>query len=377
MRRSYVGIAVAATVCGLLAASPPALAARTQGLRFHAQSQSWTTPDHGWLLGAAPCAQGSCTTVVGTRDGGTSWSTLGALGAPLTNEDATGVMEVVFADDLHGWAYGPALWATSDGGVTWQQQASPAGSGLPVMALAGDATAVYAAVSACPFGQGLTGCKSRATLWRTTPGAGAWTQVSVKLPVAIQATLAVHGAVAYLSIPAVESTSGDALAVTVDGQRWSARPDPCSTADGEYLSSIAPISDTDVALLCQENIGFGKAGKRVVRSSDTARTTSSAGILPLYGIVSQLAAAPDGTLLVASSSIGSWIYRNAGGETWTTSEDLGDGGLGWNDITLPSNGLGFVIHGPAACCGGFGPGELWKSGDGGLTWRQTEVAPQP
>jgi hypothetical protein len=316
--------------------------------------------------------------VVGTSNGGNAWTALGTLAAPLTNEDATGVMEVVFADALHGWAYGPALWATNDGGLTWQQQASPAGSGLPVMALAGDAQAVYVAVSACQFGQGLTGCKSRATLWRTTPGAGTWTQVSVKLPVTIQATLAVHGPVAYLGIPAIATATGaDAFVATVDGQRWSVRPDPCSPADGEYLSSIAPWSDTNVALLCQENIGFGKAAKRVVRSGDTAQTTTSAGVLPDYGIISQLTAAPDGTLLVASYSIGSWIYRNAGGETWTTSEDLGDGGLGWNDIALPANGLGFVIHGPAACCGGFGPGELWKSGDGGVTWRQTEVAPQP
>jgi photosystem II stability/assembly factor-like uncharacterized protein len=378
MRRSCAVAAAAAMVFGLISATPSAFAGRTQGLRFHAQSQSWTSPDDGWLMGSVPCAQGSCTTVVRTTDGGMTWKTLGTLGAPLTLEDATGVTEVVFADNLHGWAFGPALWATNDGGATWQQQASPAGSGLPVMALAGDATAAYVAVSACPFGQGLTNCKSRATLWRTTPGAGTWTQVSVKLPVAIEATLAVHGTVAYLGIPGIATaTSTDAFVATVDGQGWSTRPTPCSAADGEYLSGIAPWSDTNVALLCQSDIGFGKAEKRVVRSSDTALTTSSAGTLPLYGIISHLAAAPDGTLVVSSYSIGSWIYRNAGGETWTTSEDLGDGGLGWNDVTFTTDQTAFVIHGPAFCCGDNGTGELWKSGDGGTTWRQTQVSPQP
>jgi hypothetical protein len=362
-------------VVGLLSASSPAFAGRAQGLRFHAQSQSWITPDDGRLMGSAPCGQSSCTTVVGTSDGGTTWKTLGTLGAPLTLEDETGVTEVVFADDLHGWAFRPALWATTDGGATWQKQTSP--GGRPVLALAGDADAVYAAVSACQFEQAVSDCRYRVTLWRTTPGQGSWTQVSLKLPVANQATLAVHGRVAYLAIPTVDSTAADVLDVTVDGQRWSSRPDPCSKADDEYLSSVAPISDTSVALLCQADIGFGKAGKRVVRSSDTAQTTSSAGALPLYGIVSQLAAAPDGTLLVASSSIGSWIYRNAGGETWTTSEDLGDGGLGWNDVTFTTDNVGLVIHGPAFCCGNNGPGELWKSQDGGTTWRQSEVVPQP
>ncbi|MFL6136957.1 MAG: hypothetical protein ACJ74O_04070 [Frankiaceae bacterium] len=375
MRRSCVVVAVAATVCGLLSIGPPALAGRTQGLRFHAQSQSWISPDRGRILGSAPCDHGSCTTVIGTRDGGTTWKALGTLGAPLVLEDPTGVTELVFADDLHGWAFDPTLWATTDGGVTWQQQATP--GGRPVVALAGDADAVYAAVSACPFGQGLTDCRNRATLWRTTPALGSWTQVSLKLPVANQASLAVHGAVAYLVIPTFDSTAPDVLDVTVDGQRWSSRQDPCSKADGEFIAGVAPVSDTGVALLCQANIGFGMAGKRVVRSSDAAQTTSSAGTLPLNGIDSQLTAAPDGTLLVASSSIGSWIYRNAGGQTWTTSEDLGDGGLGWNDIALTGNQVGLVIHGPASCCGQSGPGELWRSGDGGITWRQSEVAPQP
>jgi hypothetical protein len=183
--------------------------------------------------------------------------------------------------------------------------------------------------------------------------------------------------VAYLGIPSIASTSADVLDVTVDGQRWSARSVPCSAADGEYLSGIAPMSGTGVALMCQENIGFGMAGKRVFRSADAARTTTSAGTLPLLGIISQLTAAPDGTLLVSSTSIGSWIYRNSGGTTWTTSEDLGDGGLGWNDITAPTSSVGWVVHGPDACCAGTGPGELWKTRDGGVTWRQTEVAPQP
>jgi photosystem II stability/assembly factor-like uncharacterized protein len=313
--------------------------------------------------------------VVATRDGGTTWKTLGSLGAPLTLEDATGVTEVVFADDLHGWAFRPALWATTDGGATWQRQATP--GGRPVIALAGDGDAVYSAVSACPFGQGLSDCRYRVTLWRTTPGQGSWTQVSMKLPVANQATLAVRGPVAYLVVPTVDSTTPDVLDVTVDGQHWSARPDPCSKADGEFVAGVAPVSATDVALLCQANIGFGMAGKRVVRSSDTAQTTSPAGTLPLYGIVSQLAAAPDGTLLVSSFSIGSWIYRNAGGATWATSEDLGDGGLGWNDVTFTGDQVAWVVHGPASCCGGSGPGELWRSTDGGITWRQSPVAPQP
>jgi hypothetical protein len=375
MRRSRTLAVTIAALFALGVAAGAVDAGKTAGLKFHAQSMSWVSPQRGWLLGSTDCGTGSCTATAGTTTGGTSWKTLGSLAAPVTIEDAGGVTEVRFADDLHGWAFDPALWATNNGGVTWQQQASP--DGRPVVALAADAQVAYAVVSACDYNQAVTNCRHDESLWRATPGAGVWTQVSLRLPIANQATLAVQGLTAYLVIAMPGSSTGDTVEATTDGVNWSARPSPCSTTNGEYLSSVAPVSATQVALLCQANIGFGYAYKRVLRSNDTAVTTSDAGTLNQYGIVSQLTASPSGTLLVASYSIGSWIYRNGGGTTWTTSEDLGDGGIGWNDIAFTTDQLAFVVHGPAACCGNHGPGEIWKSTDGGLTWRQTEVAPQP
>ena len=365
-------LAVLATVSGsgsaaFGAGSAGAARPSTIPAGFHAQSMSWASPKHG----SGPCGRTTCTTVVRTSDGGGTWKKLGTMEAPLTLEEATGVTEVRFADDLHGWAFEPALWATSDGGATWQRQRPP-GSGHLVLALAGDADAVYAVVSPCRLNRF---CRFPATLWRTTPGQGSWTRVSVTLPDLSgfnTVVLAVHGVVAYLAVPSFLINRGasvaDVLDVTVNGRQWSSRPDPCDPGNGETLTSIAPISDTKVTLLCQGNIGFGKAEKRVLRSNDTGQTTSSAGTMPLYGIVTQLAAAPNGTVVAASSSIGSWIYRNAGGQGWTTPVALGDGGMGWNDIVLTTNRVGFVIHGPWAFCCHGGPGELGKTEDGGVTW---------
>src|SRR4029077_7409543 len=107
---------------------------------------SWVSAQHGFLLGSVPCGTATCTTSVGTTNGGTNWQTLGGLAAPITFEDAGGVTALRFADDLHGWAFDPAFWATNDGGRTWQQQASPDG-GRPVVALAADAQVAYAVVS--------------------------------------------------------------------------------------------------------------------------------------------------------------------------------------------------------------------------------------
>jgi hypothetical protein len=372
MRRSRTLAAAIAALFAIGVAAGTVDAGRTNALKFHAQSMSWVSSQRGFLLGTTPCGTATCTTTAGTTNGGTSWTTLGGLAAPVTFEDAGGVTALRFADDLHGWAFDPAFWSTNDGGRTWQQQASPGGK--PVVALAANAQVAYAVVSACDYSQSVTDCRHGETLWRTTPGSGAWTQVTVRLPIWNEATVAVFGLTAYVVVGSPDI--GDTIVATTDGLHWSSRPTPCDNASGEYLSSVAPSSASQVALLCQDNIGFGFAEKRVFRSSDAALTTSDAGTLNQYGIVSQLTASPNGTLLVSSFSIGSWIYRNGGGTTWTTSEDLGDGGIGWNDIAFTTDQVAFVVHGPAECCGNHGVGEVWKSLDGGLTWRQAQVTPQ-
>jgi hypothetical protein len=329
---------------------------------FRAQSLTWVGPKQGWMLGDAPCGTSTCTTVVGTTDGGGTWNTLGALNAPLTLEEETGVTELRFADALHGWAFWPAFWATRDGGLTWTKQRPP-GGGRQVKALAGDSEGVYAVVSPCRLNRP---CSDPATLWRTTAGNGSWTKVSVTLPVVTTAVLAVHGVVAYLAVPAGFALSADVLDVTLDGQQWSSRPDPCRPSQDETLVDVAPISDTKVALLCVGNPGFSKADKRVLRSKDTGQTTSPAGSTPREGIVSSLAVTPNGTLAVESWSDGSWIYRNGGGQSWTTPVSLADLGEGWNDIVFTTNKVGWIIHGPAASP--WLPGELWGTQDGGVTW---------
>ena len=98
--------------------------------------------------------------------------------------------------------------------------------------------AVYAVVSPCRVGQI---CNRPVRLWRTTPGQGSWTQVRLALPATTCCVvLAVHGLVAYLAIPAAlinpgASVDPDVLDVTVDGQHWSSRPDPCDPGNGETL----------------------------------------------------------------------------------------------------------------------------------------------
>ncbi len=381
MRRFLSVAAVVASVAVLaamtLTGGSASAAAEPSGFPagFAGQSMSWTSPEHGWAMGSAACGQSTCTTVVRTVDGGATWQTTGTIGAPLSLEDRSGVTVVRFADDLHGWAFDPSLWTTSDGGVTWTMQTTQ--GGRPLVALAAGPGVAYSVVSACRFNQPVSNCTHPTTLWKTTPGQRRWTQVSLSLPVANQAAVSVRGSVAYVVVAATlidgaaaprGDAAVDALDVTLDGQTWSSRPDPCHPADGETLREAVPMSQQRVVLLCQGDIGFGKAEKIALVSKDNGATTMGAGTMPQLGIETQLAATPSGTLVAASYSIGSWIYLNQRGQTWTTPVDLGDGGMGWNDVLFTTDQIGFVIHGPATCCGGFGPGELWETQDGGLTW---------
>jgi photosystem II stability/assembly factor-like uncharacterized protein len=371
MRRPKIAAAVAMCFTILIPVAfvgPAASGATTPGSAipagFRAQSVNWVSPAHGWMLGVAPCGQSTCTTVDGTTNGGATWNELGTLNAPLILEQSNGITEIRFADDLHGWAFGPALWATRNGGTTWKRQ-QPPGGGHRVLALAGDSDAVYAVVTPCRINHV---CHDPATLWRTSAGGGTWTQVSVMLPVSTDAVLAVHGIAAYAVVQSGE-LDPDALDVTVDGQQWSSRPDPCDKAKNEFLTDVAPVTDTKVALLCVANIGLSQAIKGVFRSNDNGQTTSAAAITPWDGITSELAAAPNGTLVVSSwGAAGSWIYRNTGGRTWTTPVAQADGGEGWNDVVFTTNEVGFVVYGPAAVYPGNRAGQLWETQDGGVTW---------
>jgi photosystem II stability/assembly factor-like uncharacterized protein len=368
-----IAVALAASPLGVgrAVASPPQSGGFTSAVRsqipegFRAQSLAWISPTVGRMLGTAPCGLGSCTTVVGTADGGQRWSLLGTMAAPLAPPGERGVTKMRFADDLHGWAFGPSLFVTSDGGQSWRPAPLPGGA-RQVIALAAGPTAVYALVSPCRIGQPEYLCEQPSALWRSSVDGKAWRQVPLHLPVTFVGALALRGSVGYLAIPRL-APEQDVFFATIDGRTWTRRPSPCAKDRNEALVDVAPIQGQRVGLLCIGDPGFSKSVKRVFRSSDAGETASYAGTAPLSGIASQLAATPDGTLAMASTSDGSWIYRNTGGQEWTTAFAADhDGGAGWNDLAFTTELTGFVVYAPAAWADGAG--SLTRTTDAGASW---------
>lgn len=371
--RASTALAAAAALLTVGLTAPPAMGASTgtsTGTRgpertvsgFRAQSTSWPSVHQGWVLGTVPCGTSTCTAVVTSTNGGRTWSRVGAPDAPLAASGEPGVTDVRFADARHGWAFGPSLYATDDGGRHWHRAAIP-GSGQQVLALAATPAAVYAAVSPCAIGEPEYQCTEPTTVWRSAVDRPGWQRVPVKLPVTFAPVISAHGRTVYVAVPGPAS---DLLYVTTDARHWISRPSPCVKSDDLALTDVVALPQERVALLCVGNAGFQKAVKEAYRSVDAARTTTDAGTAPLYGIASQLAATPTGTLLIASVSSASWLYLNTADQSWTTQDTEADGGTGWNDPVFTTDTTGFVVHGPAV--DPQGAGALLRTDDGGVTW---------
>ena len=93
---------------------------------FRPMSVTFVSTQQGWVLGSAPCATGRCPAIARTIDGGKTWTTIDAPKTTIGSEPGVdvsgkGITGIRFADLRDGWAFGPELWATHDGGKTWKR----------------------------------------------------------------------------------------------------------------------------------------------------------------------------------------------------------------------------------------------------------------
>ncbi len=92
-----------------------------------------------WVLGHAPCAQGTCVGIAQTTDGGKTFTEIGAPASMLVPDvpgnadvfDSSTISDIRFVDGKDGWAFGAGLWQTTDGGQHWAQY--PADPNLPIL----------------------------------------------------------------------------------------------------------------------------------------------------------------------------------------------------------------------------------------------------
>ena len=335
---------------------------------FRAVAVTFASPDLGWVLGTSTCATPPCTAILRTSDGGHTWVQIPAPRTPISQwpvqpGTSPGVTGLRFADALDGWAFGPDLWATHDGGATWRQLTiAGVSAGAAVEALETSAGSVHAVL----YDVGSGGSWARIA---TSPaGTDAWTLSATKVEIGAgpvpQAQLVLQGNTGWM-IEVDRTVVGGARLVNGAWVSWTP---PCSSVLGPAV--LAASSPSDLVASCDGGI-WGPApttqqqGEHLYVSHDGGVSFSEVpGSVPISDPPT-VATAGQAVIAVAGS-----LGQSQGPAIATTF----DAGQSWATFRLQPNEwvtyLGFTTptQGVAIAQAGGQGGSLLMTRDGGHTW---------
>ena len=274
-----------------------------------------------WLLGQAPCtfvgAQPPCGAILRTIDGGQHFIAIEAPRAPLAGRVAgSGYSQLRFADVKNGFAYGPDLYVTRDGGTTWH----PVDVGGTVDDLAISAGEVYAMVSSRSGGPDhLMRSPVDEDQWSAVPAAG---RVSGGLWVLGREVIVQSG------------NSTDVLVSTDGGASFASHPAPSPGLPCDFQAQSPPVIWAHCATGTESGVWYSSNF-----GADFARVGGS-GLSPQPNSA-LFAAASDTTAVVGYQQ----LFRTTdAGATWTAVTVPGVvqwAYLGFTDSTH-GVGLGYV-----------------------------------
>ncbi|HEY5487275.1 MAG TPA: hypothetical protein VIK06_06485 [Candidatus Limnocylindrales bacterium] len=326
---------------------------------FEPLSVTFVSADMGWVLGMdLGCASDPCPAiVVRTLDGGRTWT---RIAAPPTSHSTTGlqagngVSNLRFADALDGWAFGPGLWATHDGGKTWKQLTIPGLPGAAVAALEASAGAVQVVAY-----DGNTTFR----IASSPVSSDAWLLSALKVPVGAgpvpEVQLVLQGQAGWLLENDRVVTGGARL---VDGT-WQAWQPPCFDVTGPAL--LAAANAQAVTAVCDVGQWSTPQGEHLYRSTDGGQTFAETGPkLPVEGI-SAIAAPTTSTIVVAatgpSTNAIEVIASRDGGLTWASVLIPGPVQVAYLGFTTATQGV-LITSDPGSRT------QLLMTRDGGHTW---------
>jgi len=349
-------------------AAPPPVPAN-----FRPTSVTFIGTQTGWVIGQAGapghCATQYCTSVARTGEAGKTWS---GVPAPLTGpaDGASGVSQIRFLDTRDGWAFGPALFATHDGGRTWSQVVT---SGLRVTDLETVGDRAYALFASCTgTGAAFAAQCTGYTLYSSPAAGDDWTPVGPATSglAGGAASLVLTGTRGYLLAPDRMLYSGPVTG-SAPWQPVKAIPCPVGTAlaDGQPAGALlAAANATNLVLACASSGAPGtEQAKHIFTSADGGITWQNASAAPAPGLATSVAVTPGGTYVLATSQ--GIDVEPAGSATWqaaTLEGALPAGGFGFVGMTTEAQGVALPAD-PAA-------GTVWFTFDGGQTWTPSRVS---
>jgi hypothetical protein len=359
---------------------------------FQPTSVTFISQHSAWVIGQAgtpgTCDNANpdiCTSIVRTDNAGQTWQ-----GGPAPDTSGpngpTGVSGIRFLNQTDGWAFGPELWATTDDGEHWTRVDTNGARVTDLEASGGQAYALFATdcstpgnVSAADFA---AGCASY-TLKTATAGSNDWVPVGAATSgltnggTATSAVLELTGTKGYLLAP-----DGTLYAGPIGGTWNSVGTAPCKPGSAPQANGLpgaaqlALASSTSLTMACN---GTSATSPPAIYTSDDsgaqwtqppAAQWSDISDLSDFGITTSLAAAPNGTLTLATTT-GIYILA-ADSERWQPSNATGTGAPtgGFSYVGMTTDEQGVALPADTSLH------EIWMTFDGGQTWSAaTSITP--
>lgn len=379
-------VAIALLLSACVGANPAALGAATRASSPRlvnpaspstAQADPWVdfldlafaSPTIGFDVGGRPAAMPNQVFVRRTSNGGRTWSDPVVLSVP----PGSAAVGAQYGPSDRGWLYGPGLWISSDGGVTWRDTKL----GGIAYAVAPIGNSVWVLRAGC---RDEAGCPSR--LYEVgSDGSGRRVLTGLPPSPGLEGLLRVSKSLAY----AFESpiTVKSAIWITRDsGATWARLTIPCPDLPNG-TPELATLDGTVLWLACPTEPGAGEQLKAIYLSRDGGRTwqvrASNLFGEPAVGSISS--SGYERNLVLSSPTVG-FLALSRGGLLRSS-----DSGRSWIDTGLPNGSDGGVFgpwfadstHGWAVTegVGGFVDRHVWRTVDGGATWAELPAPALP
>ena len=354
---------------------------------FQPTSVTFVSTQIGAVIGQAGtrghCATRFCTSLAGTSDYGTTWY---GVSAPLTGAPAgsSGVGQIRFLNTSDGWAFGPQLWATTDGGATWTQEDT---HGMRVTDLETVGDRAFALFATCTgSGTAYAAHCTAFSLYTSVAGSGQWQPVPGPASGLVSQAGSTQGASASLVLTGGPTSgrgyllapSGELLSGPLTGAAWSvaSEQEQCLPGtpgpDGQPTGALLAADSTALVLVCTSSTdaAAGSQTKSVVESSDNGITWSAAQSADVNGIATSVAV-QGSSLVVLGTDAGIYLSTDGGG-TWQLAQ-AGPGGAAAGEGGFSYVGMTSTLKG-VALPADAGLHEVFITTDGGKTWTAHAVS---
>ena len=359
---------------------------------FQPASVTFVSAGTGWVIGQAGtpghCATQYCTSVARTDDAGKTWT---GVPAPVTGppDGAAGVGQIRFLNIEDGWAFGPELFATHDGGRVWTQVGTHGLRVTDLETVNGRAFALFASCSGT--GPAFAARCTSYTLYSSAAPGNDWAPVGASTSGLADgrqtggygsASVVLTGAGGYLLAP-----DGMLYAGPADGSApWRAVapiPSGCAVgpaqANGQPAGALLAAAHAHALVLAcaLPPVPGGAQKKLIFASADggaswhpiepvTAGPAPGAFVAPALAAATSLAASPAGTVVLGTNQ--GIDVLPAGALSWQRVVLAGAPAGGFSFVGMTTDEQGVAVPADTAA------GTVWFTFDGGRDWQASSVS---